>query len=412
MEEKYKRFVNYKVILCFFSSFISCHCFLIEPDNAVKPNGTGPQCLAINEFLSEKKVLKHQIDEVGQEIYQLKHDNDQTLAILSEQLKHKLSIMDDKLSEKSKQNDSARMLDLEMKYTMMTENCSKVQEYYRDLHRQHNTEVRRLNNLTLALEKKVSALENLNSVNQTMNLLSLNTQIHSLQQTASLLKNNQNARNQDFLALYNITLASDKNIKQLQKDFLDDLHMLAVDQNQTFDDVNSRLMHLFKDISDTKNQLHSIETNQNVTIINVYSEIGNIKDLIMENSRKVALTAFSTGGSFSDSIAKFPYILSSTGINDINSFKTTGKFVCEFPGLYFISSYLRSSMDGGGYYLKKNGRSISYSAFTDWPSSAGRATSDISAAVDCQKNDELYLQLDSGYSIESTWSLLTIIKIK
>lgn len=125
----------------------------------------------------------------------------------------------------------------------------------------------------------------------------------------------------------------------------------------------------------------------------------------------VALTACYDGGSLSDNIVKFSEILTNTGVNNIVSFKSTGKFVCEFPGLYFISANIRSNHDDFPYYLMKNSGVISRSAFTAWPSSTGKTTTGISAAVDCQKNDVLYISIDSSYNLESTWSCFTVTKI-
>lgn len=122
------------------------------------------------------------------------------------------------------------------------------------------------------------------------------------------------------------------------------------------------------------------------------------------------MTAYSNGD-ISSNIVKFPHILTSTGISDITSFKSTGKFVCEFPGLYFISSYIRTNDGAHSYFLKKNSDTISYSATTIWPGSTGSTTTGISAAVDCQKNDELYLLLSTSISIQSTWSCFTVLKI-
>ncbi|VDI40501.1 Hypothetical predicted protein [Mytilus galloprovincialis] len=335
MDAKYIQFVNFKIVLCFLSSFISCHCFLIEPDNAVKPNGnrTG-QFLAINEFLAEKKELTHQIEEMNHQIYRLKHENDQTITILTEQLKQKLTFVEDRLNEASKQNITTELSDLKEKYSLMAGNFSKEQKNYRDLQKRYNiqdSEVRRLTNITLELEKTVSALEKLKIVNQTMNLQTMENHVQSLQQKTSLLENNQNARNQDFLALYNMTIDSSKNVIQLKNDFSNDLLMLA--------------------------------ENQNMTSIDVYSKMATMKDLMTENSRKVAMTACSNGDT-SSNIVKFPYILTSTGI-------TT----------------------------------------TAWPSSTGSTTTGISAAVDCQQNDELYLLFSSSIAIQGTWSCFTVLKI-
>lgn len=123
-------------------------------------------------------------------------------------------------------------------------------------------------------------------VNQILNLLTLKQQVHALRQTTRLLTNHQNARNQDFLDLYNLTITSEKNMKQLQKDFSYDLHMIGNNWNQRIYDVNTRITNTFKDISAKNNELQSIVNDQNVTIMDVYSEIANIKDLLIENSRK------------------------------------------------------------------------------------------------------------------------------
>lgn len=139
----------------------------------------------------------------------------------------------------------------------MAGNYSKERESYRDLQNRYNiqdSEVRRLTNLTLQLEKTVSALKRLKTVNQTFNLQTIENHVQSLQQKTNLLENNQNARNQDFLALYNMTLDSSKNVLQLKYDFSNDLVMLA--------------------------------ENQNMTSIDVYSKMAKMKDLMTENSRK------------------------------------------------------------------------------------------------------------------------------
>ncbi|CAG2201525.1 unnamed protein product [Mytilus edulis] len=151
MIEKYKRFVTYKFVVCLINVLHSCNCFLIEPDNIVKPNTNGTsKCLSINEFLAEKREFNHQI-------YQLKHDNDQMLTILTEQLKHKLSFLESNVGEYSRQNDSAELLDLKVKYALMAGNLSQVKADYIDLQRRYNTqglEVVHLTNLSLELEKK------------------------------------------------------------------------------------------------------------------------------------------------------------------------------------------------------------------------------------------------------------------
>lgn len=65
----------------------------------------------------------------------------------------------------------------------------------------------------------------------------------------------------------------------------------------------------------------------------------------------MAITAcVSSGASYSGSVT-FSYVQTQIGINNIAVFKSNVKFVCEIPGLYYISAYIRTSTKNSAFLL-------------------------------------------------------------
>lgn len=123
----------------------------------------------------------------------------------------------------------------------------------------------------------------------------------------------------------------------------------------------------------------------------------------------VAVTAcVSASQTFSSGAVKFSTVYLNVGIKDIATFKSSGKFICEYPGLYYIASHLRKTSGNYEFKLKKNNDIIAYSA-TD--NGNYYSTNPISAAVELQFNDTLYVQA-SSINIDGLYSCMSIVKIK
>ncbi|CAC5407702.1 unnamed protein product [Mytilus coruscus] len=259
-----------------------------------------------------------------------------------------------------------------------------------------------LRNKSVELEKKISVIEQLKTINQSLDLHNVQNEIQQLQQKTSILKSNQNARNQDFLALYNMTLMSDKNVK-------DQFIQFESHQNLTFENVISKIRNNSKQID---YQLDMLTHKINASLKNVFSKMNMLNSQIGENSKKVALTACTVADKVINGAVTFPKIYTSVGITNQAAFQSTGKFVCDVPGLYYISSYIRTNENGFEFYLMKNNVLKSKSATTAWPGNPGYSTSVITAAVDVQRNDELYLKTSNSYRIQYGYSCITVIKVK
>lgn len=95
------------------------------------------------------------------------------------------------------------------------------------------------------------------------------------------------------------------------------------------------------------------------------------------------------------------------GINNIETFKSSGKFVCEIPGLYFISVHLRTNTKNNAFYVRKNDIVVATSA-----SDADDTYSNnpISAVIKLQLKDTLYVDAPV-IRVLSTYSCLSIMKV-
>lgn len=122
----------------------------------------------------------------------------------------------------------------------------------------------------------------------------------------------------------------------------------------------------------------------------------------------VAVTACAnTSKAFSDYVVKFSTVISEIGINNIETLKSNGTFVCEIPGWYYISANILTNTGYNYIYINKNSDFIGYSISAD----TGKAdsTSSISVAVELQVKDTVYV-FTNAY-IYSTFSCLSIVKV-
>lgn len=109
---------------------------------------------------------------------------------------------------------------------------------------------------------------------------------------------------------------------------------------------------------------------------------------------------------FADYVVRFSTVKFQIGINNIDTFKSSGKFVCEIPGLYFISVHIRTRTTSTAFYVRKNSVTIATS-MSD--SGNDHSTNPISAVVELQLKDTLYIS--SQHFIYSSYSCLSIVKV-
>lgn len=114
-------------------------------------------------------------------------------------------------------------------------------------------------------------------------------------------------------------------------------------------------------------------------------------------------------------VLKFDDISTQTGINNLSSFRNTGKFTCESEGLYLISSWVESNTDYARFGVYRNNFLLAnaYITYTDSGSVVvGTGTAVI--AVELQVGDLVYVKTEYNMLpyINSKDSCLTIAKLK
>lgn len=102
------------------------------------------------------------------------------------------------------------------------------------------------------------------------------------------------------------------------------------------------------------------------------------------------------------------------GINSLANFKTTGLFISEQSGLYLISVTIDSHTSGGSFSIYHNSAFVIHAYVYDKASGSNDAdhSSTAVSAVFLNEGDTLSVKASGSLFVHSTYSCMTIIKIK
>lgn len=114
-------------------------------------------------------------------------------------------------------------------------------------------------------------------------------------------------------------------------------------------------------------------------------------------------------------VIKFDVIKSVYGISAIDSFKRTGIFKCEIPGLYLITATIMSTSSYADFLMYKNGVSLERVLFQIYsPGSADYQTGTGTLAIELSVGDTLLIKTGTSMKVygSSNLSCVTILKLK
>ncbi|XP_076079017.1 uncharacterized protein LOC143049162 [Mytilus galloprovincialis] len=367
--------------------------FLLNPGQTPSP-GVKSQYISLDMYLEEKKELRNQI-------FQFQRENEQTLQLLTTQLQQKLSVMDDKLKDSCKHNDTIELANLEKKNSELEVNLTILQEKLRLLQISYVRQKDQLDlfkNTTAEVMKELAELKQLKGVNQTLDLHVVQSKVQSLEQKTNLLTNNQNARSQDFLALYNVTLATDNNVNKMGIHFTNQILSQERRQNAT----------TFRYFDDLTNRFNNNEANQNTTFAEVLSKINSLAVNVSTNSKKGydemikqgKTVAFSAYRSSQQSLSVGTKVLfNQVWTNVGNGYQPrTGIFTAPRAGLYHFTAVVMST-GGGSLFLKMYHNLIATSGSDT--EGDGYKTGTFDVVFNLQKGDEVYIASGATYTIYS-----------
>ncbi|CAC5395854.1 C1QL [Mytilus coruscus] len=391
------------VLMCFIL-LETARGFLLDPDHTANPAGKN-QCLPLGRYLSEKEDLLHHID-------QLQRDNEQKLDILTSQLQSRLLVFEEKISENDRKNETLELVNIKRKFQELGVNHTLLQQenkLLRDKYSYQESEMKRLQNTTVELSKKVSDLEQLKSINQSLNLRAIQNKVQSLEQKSNLLTNNQNARNQDFLALYNMTQVADKNVNELQHMFENEFRRIVTTFNETV------IKEHMKIINNVTNSFQTMKTSQNTTsfqLQNAFSKIKTMEDTVANNSRTV-VEALSMKR---DSVAFSAYRIDSQTLSSNEKNFKFDKIWTNVGNAYDPGTGIFTAPQLGVYHFSAVALSVSeeilYICFihntakkpASWVTGRGYKTGTLDVVLNLQKGDEISVGGSSIYTIYSDFN--------
>jgi hypothetical protein len=186
--------------------------------------------VTLSKYIGDKTQMNHELEK-------LRSEQEETLHLLASQLKEKFSRMEQRIAKQTV-NESCRsdVDDLLTKYRQLEQNNTDLRTNFKTLQKKYNeqqAEMMVLKNKTYLLEHKLAALEQLKSVNQLQSLVTLQKKVQTMDSSVMSLLRQEKARDQDFLALYNITTQSRSQLGDFERRTLVEFQYLEGQQNNT-----------------------------------------------------------------------------------------------------------------------------------------------------------------------------------
>ncbi|CAG2227902.1 unnamed protein product [Mytilus edulis] len=342
--------------------------FLLDSGN-ISTFGGKPTYLSAAEYYGDKNQIHHDLEKLHQEQEAYRDQQEKSLNLLTNQIQQKFLTIEQMFSAQNsnnKVNETKQIIDaleqkygeLETKYTTVQGKLSAKEQMYNKLAENYTklkeamemnnanlqqellkiqenckTETNSAVNKTLVLAGTISKLEQLKNINQLQTLQTLQGQVQTFDSRINLLTSHEQARNQDFLALYNLTTLSRHELEIKMNNQFQTLEKNLI--NQTRSDNEKLEKHTMKEINELANHtMHEIEQME---------RYHNSSFLLFQQNmdkqlQKVVVTGCTNygGANIPAGPVKFPVIKTSVGISNLSSFQSTGKFTCQVPGYYHI----------------------------------------------------------------------------
>ncbi|CAG2231708.1 unnamed protein product [Mytilus edulis] len=213
---------------------------LIDQQSNGEQNLPANQYLTLSKFYEEEKRLQQKMENLQLETFTLRHDMDNSFVLLTAQLQQKLELLDTKLSDIAKSNETLQ----ENKYNQVVTELQLVTNKTKQLDNQlvlqtglYNVVLKKLSiqekesadlrNESVLVSQEISNLKQLSSIQPLQEIKSLQQKVETISAMTNSLSMTERARSEDFLALYNMTTSSmndlqvrtQRKMKQLENDY-------------------------------------------------------------------------------------------------------------------------------------------------------------------------------------------------
>ncbi|XP_071181360.1 coiled-coil domain-containing protein 110-like [Mytilus edulis] len=442
------------MLVLFFILLASVNSFLLDNPQGNGGTVTTNQYLTLSKFYAEMELQQKDTANAHQETLKLRHDMENSFALLTTQLQQKFDRLDKKLEETERQNQTILdAVDLKQKYTELEKKYLNLEQNFNTLKFVNNLlqnkkdemehtllslqnetknqgqELAVLKTKSLMVDQNIKDLKHLGNIKPLQEIQTLQQEIKSLSAQTSSLNMKEQARSQDFIALYSKVRDQGTNstssimnlnlqMKTIQtnhntsfSDLVTKIETLQMTDNMSTKYVGAQLKILQKNQSilfaEMETKMHTAFIRDNQTHTHLQRQIDNSKEQVSLIAHP--LTSTTTAG-----IIKFNRVAFSVGINNLPAFKNTGKFVCENDGTYLISTSIASNTIDASYYIYLNGNTLSQTLIgnNSHRPSTWYYTGSVVLVLHLRLHDSVWVYYPGNYRILSgLQSTFTIVKI-
>ncbi|VDI44286.1 Hypothetical predicted protein [Mytilus galloprovincialis] len=209
---------------------------------------------------------------------------------------------------------------------------------------------------------------------------------------------------------------TDKSIKALESETNNNMKALASNTSNAIKTLELNTNDSVDTLEKKQNLMSTsfgVKTQKLEGILN--SSMTGLQQQITNSNKRVSMTAcvnsHGTHQLSSYKVVKFDNIKVQYGVNNLNRFKSDGKFIAEMEGMYIVSAWIMSSSVNAEFGIYHNGILISNTYISSDGGHYNTATG--VTAIDLQTNDTVWIGTIHSMQIYSfDRSCFTIVKVK
>lgn len=226
------------------------------------PQNVSSHFITASEFFAAKTGLQNGIEESRHETNDLRHDVDRKLMVLTSQVQQ----MFDSIQHQIPPKETNQSDEIMQKYQELSDNYTVLQKRFDVLQANQISQIDKLSKCESKVndhDREILALMNLKNIQPLGDLSTLKTQVQSVSSEMHNLLVSDRARSEDFRALYNMSLISERQTKLR-------FSQLETNHNVSFAGIQQAL-NMLKD-----SEIHQI-ARVDTSIIKLQHQINNTK---------------------------------------------------------------------------------------------------------------------------------------
>lgn len=161
------------------------------------------QYLSVSTYITDQTHINHEFEK-------LRREQELTMNLLTKQLQQRFAEMQSQISKQSAVNESCltNTAAFDKKYLELEENNTRLTDSLKSLQLKYDSLISALTNKTSELKGSLHELQQLKNIHHLQTVNNLQQKVQTIETFVNSLRSHEQARNQDFLALYNLTTHS------------------------------------------------------------------------------------------------------------------------------------------------------------------------------------------------------------